>query len=115
MENSEENVEETKVEIQEENQAEVAKVIEETSKQEEATYVEPQQRTTNVVGLVSFIFAMIALFIFGLPFSVVAIITGIIGIATFKKDTQKNRWMGITGLSVGAVELVVMLLYYAIQ
>ncbi|MFR0823561.1 MAG: DUF4190 domain-containing protein [Clostridia bacterium] len=114
MENPEENVEETKVEAPEEQQAQVEQVLEQTSKEEKA-YVEPEQRTTNSIGLVSFIFAMIALFIFGLPFSIVAIITGIICLATFKKDTQKNRWMGITGLSVGAVELIVMLLYYAIK
>lgn len=113
MENLEENVEETKVEMPEEQNAEVAEVVKETSKEEKA-YVELEQRKTNAIGLVSFIFAMIALFIFGLPFSIVAIITGIISVATFKKDTQKNRWMGITGLSVGAVELVVMLLFYAV-
>lgn len=115
MDNQEEKVEDMKVEVQEEKQAEVAEVINETKK-EEISYAEPEkQRTTNSLGMISFIFAIIALFIFGLPFSVVAIITGIIGIATFKKDLQKNRWMAITGLSLGAVEFVVMLLYYAIK
>lgn len=39
-----------------------------------------------------------------------ATILGIIGVYNFKADSQKYKWMGVTGIAVGAVEFVVMLL-----
>ena len=71
-------------------------------------------KNVNVCGLISFIFSMIGIFMFGLPCGIIATILGIIGIATFKPETQSNRWMAITGLAVGAVEIVVMGLYISI-
>lgn len=71
-------------------------------------------KNVNACGLISFIFSMIGIFMFGLPCGIIATILGIIGIATFKPETQSNRWMAITGLAVGAVEIVVMGLYISI-
>lgn len=68
-------------------------------------------KNVNACGLISFIFSMIGIFMFGLPCGIVATILGIIGVATFKPEKQTGRWMGITGLAVGAVEVVVMGLY----
>lgn len=84
--------------------------MEENNEKEEIIY-DNSAKKINVCGLLSFIFSMVALLIFGLPFSITAVILGIIGIVTFKPNTQKGRWMSITGVSVGAVEFVVMLLY----
>lgn len=67
-----------------------------------------QERQINVCCLLSFIFAMVGIFVFGLFMGLAAAILGIIGVVKFKKESQKFRWMGITGLVVGAIEFIVM-------
>ena len=71
-------------------------------------------KSVNACGLISFIFSMIGIFMFGLPCGIVATILGIIGVANFKPETQTARWMAITGLAVGVVEVVIMGLYIAV-
>lgn len=71
-------------------------------------------KNLNVCGLLSFIFSMVGIFMFGLPCGIAATILGIIGTVTFKPESQKSKWLGITGLAVGAVEVVVMGLYMSI-
>lgn len=71
-------------------------------------------KSTNVCGLVSFIFSMVGIVIFGLPCGIVATILGIIGLATFNPDKHSSRWMAITGLVVGVIEIIIMGLYVAI-
>lgn len=66
-------------------------------------------RKNNTAGLVSFIFSLIGIFIMGIPCGIVAVITGIVGIATFKKEEEKNKWMAITGLCVGIADIVLVL------
>ena len=65
----------------------------------------------NVVCLLSFIFAMIGLIMFGMPCGTVAIILGIIGLATTAKKQISNKWMGITGLVVGILDVVTVGFY----
>ena len=69
----------------------------------------------NVCGLLSFIFSMVALLIFGLPLSITSVILGIIGLTTFKPAKQKARWLSITGLTIGAIEFVIMIMYFMIM
>lgn len=66
-------------------------------------------RKNNTAGLISFIFSLIGIFIMGIPCGIVAVITGIVGIATFKKEEEKNKWMAITGLCVGIADIVLVL------
>ncbi len=60
----------------------------------------------NVVCLLSFIFSMIGLIVFGIPCGIAAIVLGIIGLATTAKKQISNKWMGITGLVVGILDVV---------
>lgn len=62
----------------------------------------------NVCCLLSFIFAMVGILVFGLFCGLAALILGIIGVVKFKKEEQDLRWMGIAGLIIGAIEFVVM-------
>lgn len=68
-------------------------------------------KKNNACGMVSFIFSLIGIVIAGLPCGIVALITGIIGLTTFKPEKEKNKWQAITGLALGAVEIVIMLMY----
>lgn len=69
------------------------------------------EKKINVCCLLSFIFSMVGILMFGLPCGIVATILGIIGITTFKQEKQTAKWMGVTGLCVGAVEFVFMSMY----
>ena len=71
-------------------------------------------KSINVCCLLSFIFSIIGIFIFGLPCGIAATILGIIGIATFKEDKQKSKWFGITGLTIGVIEVVIMGIFMAV-
>ena len=62
----------------------------------------------NICCLLSFIFSMIGIIVYGFFCGIAATILGIIGLATFKPERQTARWQGITGLTVGAVEFVFM-------
>ena len=64
-------------------------------------------RELNVLGLISMIIALVGLFIFGIPCGVVALILGIMGIAT--AGETKGKGMAIAGTVVGAIDLVVVL------
>jgi len=65
----------------------------------------------NVVGIVSFVFSLVGILVAGLPCGIIATITGIIGLVTFKADKEKGRWMPVAGLVIGIVEIIVMTLY----
>lgn len=64
-------------------------------------------RELNVLGLISMIIALVGLFIFGVPCGVVALILGIMGIAT--AGETKGKGMAIAGTVVGAIDLVAVL------
>ena len=74
-----------------------------------------QNKSINICGLLSFIFSMVGILMFGLPCGIIATILGIIGIATFKPEINKAKWMGITGLVVGICEILIMGLYIAVM
>ena len=68
-------------------------------------------KSLNVCCLLSFIFSMVGIVIFGLLCGITATILGIIGLSTFKPEEQTAKWQGITGLGVVIVEVVFMGLY----
>lgn len=61
---------------------------------------------TNIFALLSFIFAMVGLLVAGMPCGIVAIVLGIIGLVTISKKPANNKWMAITGLIVGILDVV---------
>ena len=65
----------------------------------------------NTLCLISFIFSMVGLLIMGIPCGTVAVITGIIGIVKFNAKEENNKWMGIVGLCVGAVDVILVSMY----
>ncbi len=68
-------------------------------------------KNINVLGLVSFVVSLIGIIVAGLPCGIVATITGIIGLVKFNNQTEKGKWMAITGLIIGVLEVVVMGLF----
>ena len=70
-----------------------------------------QEKALNICGLLSFIFSLVGLIIFGLPLGIAALVLGIIGINKFDSEKQKCKWMAITGTAVGAVDVVFVLLF----
>ena len=109
----EENKEELHEDIKtEELDNEVQELKEETTQTARISEVVGENnliRKNNTAGLISFIFSLIGIFIMGIPCGIVAVITGIVGIATFKKEEEKNKWMAITGLCVGIADIVLVL------
>lgn len=79
---------------------------EETKQNAETNPVQKQEKKVNTCCLLSFIFSLVALFIFGIPLGIAAIVLGIIGIAKFKNDSEKFRWMGIVGLCIGLLDVI---------
>ena len=67
-------------------------------------------KKNNGLALTSFILGLVGLIIAGIPCGICAIIFGGVGIAKFKPDTQKNKWMAITGLILGIVDVVATIL-----
>lgn len=65
----------------------------------------------NKVSIVSFIVSIIGIFIAGIPCGIIAIITGIVGLVIFKSETERGKWMAITGLIIGVIELIFMVMY----
>lgn len=65
----------------------------------------------NVCGLLSFIFSLVGLLIFGMPCGTAAVILGIIGLCTFKKELHKGKGLTIAGIIIGAVDIIFVFLY----
>ena len=109
--NSNSNVEVNANEIREES----AKATETITTQTQNTHYEQMANNTtaeakklNICCLLSFIFAMVGILMYGFFCGIIATILGIIGVATFKPQSQKAKGFGIAGLAVGAVEFVIM-------
>lgn len=69
----------------------------------------------NIFALLSFIFAILSIFIFGLAFGIAAVVLGIMGIMQIEKnpDAYKGKGFAIVGLIIGIIAVAVMLAYYA--
>ena len=75
------------------------------------TTTSKEDKKLNICALLSFIFSLVGLLILGLLLGIAAVVLGIIGINKFDPDTQKCKWMAITGTAVGAVDVVFVLLF----
>ncbi len=83
--------------------------------QENEVQMNQGTKKVNTSALVSFIFSLVGLIIAGLPCGIVAIITGIIGLVKFNKETEKFKWMAIVGIIVGVVDVVAVSLNVILQ
>lgn len=70
-------------------------------------------RSVNVLSLLSFIFALISLFVAGIPLGTAAVICGIIGLNQISKNpmTEKGRGFAIVGIIIGLISVIVVLAY----
>ena len=80
--------------------------VKEVKQNEEVNTNPNEEKSLNVCGLLSFIFAIVGLFIIAVPLGIAAIVLGIIGIAKFNSEKQKYKWMGIAGLCIGLFDLI---------
>lgn len=69
------------------------------------------EKKNNALALASFICSLVGLLIFGMPCGLAAIVTGILGIVKFDEETEKNKWMAIVGLVLGAVDFVIVAIF----
>ena len=115
--NSNSNVEVNANEIREESAKATETITTETQNTQDTQnthYEQMANKTTaeakklNICCLLSFIFAMVGIIMYGFFCGIIATILGIIGVATFKPQSQKAKGFGIAGLAVGAVEFVIM-------
>jgi len=72
------------------------------------------QKKNNVPALISFVLSLVGLVVAGLPCGIAATITGIIGLVKFNPETEKGKWMAITGLIIGILEIVIMGLFMTV-
>lgn len=80
-------------------------------KVEEKTVVKKEEKQEvelrfNGVAIASFVCAMVGIVTLRFPCGIAALITGIIGLVNFNKNKEKGRWMAITGIAVGGVEIL---------
>lgn len=70
-------------------------------------------KKSNGSCVASFILGIISVFayqIYILP--ILTIIFGIIGIANYREEYEKNKWMGVTGLILGILFLMEYVYWY---
>lgn len=63
-------------------------------------------KKVNNMALLSFIFSLVGLLVAAIPCGIVALITGIMGIVKFNKDTEKFKWMAIVGIVLGVIDII---------
>ena len=69
----------------------------------------------SAVCIVSFVFALIGLLIAALPCGLVALITGIIGVAKFDPTQNSGKGLAIAGIVVGAIDIIAGILNIVFQ
>ena len=71
----------------------------------------PTQKKLTPLALSSFILSLVGLLIAGIPCGIAAIVTGILGIAKFEPENQKNnKWMAIVGIILGIIDVVIVII-----
>jgi hypothetical protein len=61
----------------------------------------------NSLCTASFALSLIGLAVGAVIFGPLALILGVCGIVTFNEIEHNNKWMGITGICVGIIDLIV--------
>ena len=66
-------------------------------------------KKNNGKALASFILSLVGILIAGIPCGIAAIITGVLGITKFNAETEKNKWMAIFGIILGAIDIILVI------
>lgn len=85
------------------------KKVEETKNENVKEAEVVKSKKNNSLCLASFVCSLVGLLIFGLPLGIVALITGIMGVVKFNSNTEKGKWMGITGICVGTFDIIMVI------
>lgn len=74
-------------------------------------YAPATSRKVNTLALLSFIFAILSLFILGIPFGIAAVVCGIIGLSQIGKSPEvyKGKGFAIVGLIIGLIAVIIVL------
>ena len=68
------------------------------------------KRANNGLAVTGFIFGLASMLLYAIGIiPILAVVFSVAGLATFKPDSKKNKWMAVVGLMLGAVYTVVML------
>ena len=67
----------------------------------------------NSAGVMSFIFSITSLFIFGIIFGVTGIVLGFIGLSKISKypDVYKGKGLSVAGIMIGVISIVLLLMF----
>ncbi len=80
-------------------------------KKDKEEVMDNSEKSFNKMSVASLIAGIAGIFVAGLPCGLVAFITGIIGIAGFKNEKEKGKWMAIIGLVIGVIDIVISAIY----
>ena len=69
----------------------------------------------SALSIVSFVFSLIGLLIAAMPCGLVALITGIIGVAKFDPAKNSGKGLAIAGIIKGAIDIIAGILNIALQ
>ena len=69
----------------------------------------PTAKKNNGSALGSFIVSIVGLIIAGIPCGIAAVILGILGLTKFNPATEKNKWMAIFGIILGAIDVILVI------
>ena len=58
------------------------------------------------IAIASFICGLVGLFYYQIPCGIAALITGIIGLIKYNPEKEKGKWMSITGIVLGSLEIL---------
>ena len=79
---------------------------------QQQSYLQPKK--TNPYGLASFICALVGLLVAGLPLGTAALVTGIMGITRFNPEKETNKWMAVTGLVLGIIDIICVIYFLTV-
>ena len=65
-----------------------------------------EDKKYNGVGIASFVCGLVGIFYYQFPCGLAALITGIIGIVKFDQSKEKGKWMAITGIILGVLDIL---------
>ena len=69
----------------------------------------------SALCIVSFVFSLVGLLIAAMPCGLVALITGIIGVAKFDPAKNSGKGLAIAGIIIGAIDIIAGILNIALQ
>ena len=70
-----------------------------------------QEKKVNSYALASFICSLVGLLVCGLPLGIAAVITGGYALNSYKEEKENGKWMAVTGLALGIIDIVCVIIY----